>query len=70
MYHRVTNDLNKALTQRDELLVTNNHIKHQLNDFTKLNDSLKEGRKNDQMECKRLKEEMKRMRNDLTFYKD
>jgi hypothetical protein len=70
MYHRVTSDLNKALTQRDELLVSNTHTKHQLNDFTKLNDSLKEGRKNDQLECKRLREEMKRMKNDLTFYKD
>ena len=31
---------------------------------------MKEGRKNDQLECKRLREEMKRMKNDLTFYKD
>lgn len=70
MHSKVTTDLNKTLTQRDELLVTNNHIQHQLNDFTKLNDSLKEGRKSDQLECKKLREEMKRMKNDLTFYKD
>lgn len=70
MYHKVASDLNKALTQRDELLVENTHTKHQLNDFQKLNDSLKDRLKNDQLDLMRLKEEKNRMKNDLTFYKD
>ena len=68
MYHKVASDLNKALTQRDELLVENTHTKHQLNDFQKLNDSLKDRLKNDQLDLMRLKEEKNRMKNDLTFY--
>ena len=45
-------------------------MKIQINDITKQNDQLKEGRKNDSIEIKKMRDEYKRMRNDLSFYKD